>query len=71
MELTTLSHVLIWLRSFVLFLQLWQVVLGHPALALSFVKQFVGVFPFFGFVDLMKRELGVFPKSLFIYKFRS
>ena len=35
MELTPLSYVLL-LRSVVLFLRLWQVVLGHPALALSF-----------------------------------
>ena len=39
MELTPLSCAL-WLRGGVLFLRLWQVVLGHPALALSLVLQF-------------------------------
>ena len=45
MELTPLSHVLIWLRGVVLFLCLWQVVLGRHALALSFVLWFGGTFP--------------------------
>ena len=46
-ELTPLSRVLLWLRGVVLFLQLWRVVLGRPALALSFILQFGGTFPLF------------------------
>ena len=45
MELTPFSCVLFRLRDAVLCLQLWRVVLGHPALALSFVLQFEGTFP--------------------------
>ena len=45
MELTPLSRVLVWLRGVVLFLCLWQVVLGCHALTLSFVLQFGGTFP--------------------------
>ena len=45
MELTPLSCVLFRLHDVVLRLQLWQVVLGYPALALSFVLQFGGTFP--------------------------
>ena len=45
MELTQLSRVLFQLRGTVLFLQLWWLVLGCPALALSFVLRFGGTFP--------------------------
>ena len=45
MELTPLSCVLFWLRGIVLCLQLRLVVLGCPALALSFVLWFRGTFP--------------------------
>ena len=45
MELTPLSYVLFRLRGTVLYLQLWWVVLGRPALALSFVLQLGGTFP--------------------------
>jgi hypothetical protein len=45
MELTPLPRVLFWLRGVVLCLWLWQVVLGHPALAWSFVLWFGGTFP--------------------------
>ena len=45
MELTPLSGVLFQLRGVVLCLQLWRVVLGCPALALSFVLWFRGTFP--------------------------
>ena len=45
MELTPLSLVLFWLHDDVIFLQLWWVVLGRPALALSFVLRFGGTFP--------------------------
>ena len=44
MELTPLSGVLFQLRDAVLCLQLWRVVLGHPALDLSFVLRFGGTF---------------------------
>ena len=45
MELTPLSHVLLWLHSVVIFLWLWQVLLGHHPLALYFVLRFGGTFP--------------------------
>jgi len=45
MVLTPLSLVLLRLRGVVLFLQLWQVILGRPTLALSFVMPFGGIFP--------------------------
>ena len=45
MELTPLSRVLLWLCDVVPYLCLWQVVLGHHALALSFVLWFGGTFP--------------------------
>ena len=45
MELTPLSCVLFQLHNDVLSLQLWRVVLGCPALALSFVLRFGGTFP--------------------------
>ena len=45
MELTPLPRVLFWLRGVVLCLWLWQVVLGYPTLAWSFVLQFGGTFP--------------------------
>ena len=45
MELTPLSCVLLRLRGVVLCLRLRRVVLGHPALALSFVLWFGGTFP--------------------------
>ena len=45
MELTPLSRVLFRLCDTVLCLQLWQVVLGRPALAFSFVLWFGGTFP--------------------------
>ena len=45
MELTLLSHVLLWLCGVVLFLCLWQVVLGRHALAFSFALWFWGTFP--------------------------
>ena len=45
MELTPFSHVLFRLCDTILFLQLWRVVLGFPALALSFVLCFRGTFP--------------------------
>ena len=45
MELTPFSYVLFRLRGIVLCLQLWQVVLGYPALDLSFVLWFRGTFP--------------------------
>jgi len=44
MELTPLSHVLLQLHVVILFLQLWQVFLGHLS-ALSFVLRFEGTFP--------------------------
>ena len=45
MELTPLSYVLFWLRNAIICLQLWRVVLGHPALVLSFILRFRGTFP--------------------------
>ena len=45
MELIPLSRVLIWLHGVVICLCLWQVVLGHHALDLSFVLRFGGTFP--------------------------
>ena len=45
MVLTPLPRVLFWLRGVVLYLWLWQVVLGHPTLAWSFFRRFVGTFP--------------------------
>ena len=45
MELTPFSSVLSWLRGVALCLQLRLVVLGCPALALSFVLWFRGTFP--------------------------
>lgn len=45
MELTPFSRVLFRLRGAVLCLQLWRVVFGCPALALSFVLSFRGTFP--------------------------
>ena len=45
MELTPLPCVLFQLRGAILFLQLWRVVLGHLALASSFVLCFGGTFP--------------------------
>ena len=45
MELTPLSCVLLRLHGVVIFLQLRRVILGHPALALSFVSHFRGTFP--------------------------
>ena len=45
MELTPLSLVLLRLHGVVLCLRLWWVVLGHPALALSFLLWFGGTFP--------------------------
>jgi hypothetical protein len=45
MELRPLPRVPFWLRCVVLFLWLWQVVLGRPALAWSFVRRFGGTFP--------------------------
>ena len=45
MELTSLSRVLLRLCIVVLCLWPWRVVLGHPALALSFVLWFGGTFP--------------------------
>ena len=45
MELTPFSRVLFRLRGVVLCLQLRRVVLGCPALALSFVLGFRGTFP--------------------------
>ena len=45
MELIPLSYVLLQILSVVLYLRLWQVVLGCPALDLSFILQFVGTFP--------------------------
>ena len=45
MELTPFSHVLFSLPDAILCLQLWRVVLGCPALALSFVLWFRGTFP--------------------------
>ena len=45
MELTPFSCVLLQLHGVFLFLQLWQVVLGHPALAFSFVLRFGSTFP--------------------------
>jgi hypothetical protein len=46
MELTPLPRVLFWLRGVVLCLWLcWQVVLGYPALAWSFVLRFGSTFP--------------------------
>ena len=45
MELTPFSRVLFRLRGAILCLQLWRVVLGCPALALSFVLCFKGTFP--------------------------
>ena len=55
MELTPLPRVLFWLRGVVIFLWLrgvvlclwlcWQVVLGYPALAWSFVCHFGSTFP--------------------------
>jgi len=45
MELTSLSCVLLQRHSVFLCLWLWRVVLGHPALALSFVLRFGGTFP--------------------------
>jgi hypothetical protein len=44
MELTPLSRVLLRLHGVVVFLWLWQVVLSHHALDLSFVFQFGGTF---------------------------
>ena len=45
MEFTPLSCVLFRFHDAVLCLQLWRVVLGRPALALSFVLRFGGTFP--------------------------
>ena len=45
MELTPLSHVLLWLRGVFLFLWIWRVILDHLVLALSFVLWFGGTFP--------------------------
>ena len=45
MELTPFSRVLFRLSGVVLYLQIWRVVLGCPALALSFVFWFRGTFP--------------------------
>ena len=45
MELTPLSRVILWIHGVVIFLWIWQVVLGCPALALSFVMWFGGTFP--------------------------
>ena len=45
MELTPLSGVLLWLHGVFLYLWIWKVVLGHHALALSFVLWFGGTFP--------------------------
>lgn len=46
METTLISPVLLWLHSFVLFLQLWRVILDCPTLALSFCLWFLGSFAF-------------------------
>jgi hypothetical protein len=46
MELTPLPSVLFWLRGVVICLRVWWVVLGHLALAWSFVRRFGGAFPF-------------------------
>ena len=45
MEVTPLSCVVIYLHGVILCLWLRWVVLGHPALALSFVLLFGGAFP--------------------------
>lgn len=45
MELTPLSRVLLWICSVFLCLWPWWVVLGHLALAFSFVLRFGGTFP--------------------------
>jgi hypothetical protein len=45
MELTPVHRVLFWLCGVVLYLQLWRVFLGCPALAWSFVFHFGGTFP--------------------------
>ena len=45
MEITPFSRVLFRLRGVILCLQLWRVVLGCPALALSFILHFRGTFP--------------------------
>jgi len=42
MEITPLSHFLLCLRGVILCLWLWWVILGHPALGLSFALLFRG-----------------------------
>ena len=61
MELTPFSRVLFWLCDVVLFLQLWQVVLGCPALSLPFVLWFRGTFPL---LQIHKSKV-----SLILFKF--